>query len=68
MKNSTDELIYAAQKDISNILAKLEIDTGMLVETIVVHDIDITSFNDKLPQIHRSVLIEMKRMPGQHWD
>lgn len=64
---NTGKLITAAEKEISDILAKLETDTGMVLESINVNDIEVTTFTDDRPQLLRSVSLEMKRLPGTRW-
>ena len=64
----TNKLISAAEKEISKVLAKLEADTGMVLDSLNVRDIEVTTFVDDRAQWLRSVSIEMKRLPGTRWD
>lgn len=63
----TGKLIGAAEKEIAGILAKLESDTGMVLDLIGVNDIEVTTFTDASPQWLRNVAIEMIRLPGTKW-
>ncbi len=63
----TQELIQRAEKDITKILATLEADTNMVLETITVNDTDVTQMGDDRQQLMRRVMIEMKRLPGSRW-
>ena len=63
----TGKLIIAAEREISRILAKLESDTGMVLDSIGVNDIEVTTFSDDRPQWLRIVTLEMKRLPGTRW-
>lgn len=67
MKTHTGSIIAAAEKEIARVLAKLESDTGMVLETIDVRDIEVTTLGDDRPQWLRRVAIEMKRLPGTRW-
>jgi hypothetical protein len=59
--------IKEAEKAIELILSGLEYETGSIVRSISVDDIDITKMNDDRRQIFRTVRIEMERLPGTNW-
>ena len=56
-----------AARNIANILANLEKETGCIVETIGLESIDITTIQGNKPTILQSVVIEMRRVPGNQW-
>ena len=62
-----DELIAEAEREVSRILAKLEADTGMLLEQLEIRDYDVTTIGDKRQQLLRRVKVQMKRLPGTRW-
>jgi aspartokinase-like uncharacterized kinase len=62
-----DGLITTAEKDIAKILAKLEEDTGAIVAQVEVRDMEVTCVDDQRPQWLRSVMINMRRVPGTRW-
>lgn len=66
--SATENLIAAAEKEISKVLAKLEADTGMVFEHLEVRDTEVTTLGDPRPQWLRRVVVEMKRLPGTRWD
>jgi hypothetical protein len=68
MATDTNKLITAAEKEISKVLAKLEADTGMVLDRLEVRDTEVTTIGDPRPQWLRRVMIEMKRLPGTRWD
>lgn len=68
MTTDTNKLITAAEKEISKVLAKLEADTGMVLDNLKVRDMEVTTIDDPRPQWLRRVAIEMKRLPGTRWD
>lgn len=59
--------IEYAKKEITKILSQLESDTGMIVDELAVEDIDVTTMGDNVRQILRTVILEMKRLPGTRW-
>lgn len=67
MDGQTQEHINEATREITRILADLERKTGMVVDSLSLYDLDITSIEDDRPQLSRSVLLEMKRLPGTRW-
>jgi hypothetical protein len=60
-------LIKQAESEISAILAKLERDTGAVVESISVRDIEVTTVGDSRREIVRKVVVETCRPPGTNW-
>lgn len=66
--NDTNNLITAAEKEISKVLAKLEADTGMVLDMLEVRDTEVTRMGDQRPQLLRRVVLDMKRLPGTRWD
>ena len=62
-----DELIAEAEREVSRILAKLEADTGMLLEQLEIRDYDVTTIEDKRQRLLRHVKVQMKRPPGTRW-
>lgn len=64
---NTGKLISTAEKEIAGILARLESDTGMVLENIELRDIEVTTFGDFRQELLRSVTLEMKRLPGTRW-
>jgi hypothetical protein len=64
---NTDDQVKAAEKRISVILSNLEHETGSVVRTLDLQDIDITKMNDSRKQLVRCVKIEMERLPGTKW-
>jgi hypothetical protein len=67
MSSQNNQLIKDAEKQISDILQKLELDTGMVLDSICVNDIDVTLVSDNRQQLQRSIRIDMKRLPGTKW-
>lgn len=62
-----NSLIDAAEREIARVLAKLESDTGMVLNNICVRDTDVTQIQDVGPRWLRRVVIEMNRLPGTRW-
>jgi hypothetical protein len=56
-----------ARRQITEILAQLEIDQNARVESIDVRSFDATTLKDERRQIRRSVEITLSPMPGAHW-
>lgn len=63
----TNKLITEAEQEISKVLAKLEVETGMVLDRLDVRDTEVTTYGDPRPQWLRHVAIEMKRLPGTRW-
>jgi hypothetical protein len=59
--------IAKAQKDIGEILATLERETGTIVTDIAIHDVDTTRLQDEVKQITRRVVVSVERIPGTNW-
>jgi hypothetical protein len=57
-----------AERAIADVLRRLEIDTGCVVDAISTTDIEVTTVEDERRQVRRRVVIELKRLPGQSWD
>jgi hypothetical protein len=68
MNERIEGLITGAEKEIATVLARLEVDTAMVVEEISLRDVEVTTFSDTRPQYIKSVAIEMLRLPGTRWD
>jgi hypothetical protein len=62
-----DEKINAAEVAVGKLLATLETETGMVLDSLIVHSIDVTSHEDERRQLLRRVRIEMHRLPGSQW-
>lgn len=62
------EKIKEAEKKVSAILANLEIETGSIVRSVGVTDIDVSTMSDDRRQLARRVTIELERLPGTQWD
>lgn len=60
--------IATATVRINSILAELETATGEIVSRLELRDIDISRMGDVRPEISRSIVIEMQRLPGTHWE
>ena len=56
-----------AERQICAILAALETDSGMLINSISVNDIYITNMSSTTKELVRSVEIELHRLPGHSW-
>jgi hypothetical protein len=63
-----DERVKEAQKAIARILAKLEADTGSVVRSVTIKDIDVTTFGDDRIQMQRLVALDLERLPGTRWE
>ncbi|WP_407280593.1 hypothetical protein U5817_09935 [Aromatoleum evansii] len=63
----TNRRIIEAEKQIAAILAKLESETGMIVERLSVENIETTGIDDVRRQLSRRVEIEMMMQPGSNW-
>jgi hypothetical protein len=59
------ELVVKAEQEISAILAKLEQDLGMAVDSIELQTIDVSSINSK--EYVKRVVIEMHKQSMAHW-
>lgn len=62
-----NELITQAERDIGRILARLEKDTGNVVESIEKIQIETTRMDSDRSQFARRVRIEMYTVPGSDW-
>jgi hypothetical protein len=62
-----DDFVSQAEKDIGRILARLEQDTGNVIESIKIVDIETTTMKSMRPQFARRVVIQMYQVPGSDW-
>lgn len=67
MERVTAADLGKAEQEINRILHQLEVDTGQIVDSIGLSDIDVTTIDDDRPQWLRCVRIELKRLPGTRW-
>ena len=65
---NTNEQIETAEKRIARILADLEHETGMLIGSLKIADIEITEMNADRREFNRRVQIDIKPMPGHNWE
>lgn len=56
-----------AEATIAATLRRLEQDSDCVVETIEIHDLEVTRVNDDRRQLQRRIRIELRRLPGQRW-
>lgn len=56
-----------AEREIAAILKALEVETDCVVETVTLHDFEVTQMEDTRQMFSRRVVIELKRLPGHHW-
>lgn len=59
--------VFEAQGRIAQILADLEVKTGMIVERIGIDTIDTAPLGQAVPSNTRSVAITLRPLPGTHW-
>ena len=59
--------IEIAEEEIGWLLKELEQETGAVVESIELVDLDVTTIEMDRPKVRRSVSISMKRIPGTEW-
>lgn len=59
--------IEEAQRQINQILADLESDTGSVVKTLSLHKIETTSYMDSSARFEVTSVIELERLPSQSW-
>lgn len=59
--------IEQAQRQIADILAALERETGMLVKNVSIRSIEVRWIDDSNDQYLQSVQLEMLRLPGHGW-
>lgn len=57
--------VKEAEEQIAKTLSQLELDTGNLIESISVKDVEVTMMGDDRMNLIRKVQIEMFRLPGQ---
>lgn len=65
--SDANELVKAAQKEITKILAKLETDTGRVVVRLQVQEGGFDTITEK-GEFRRYVVIELAISPGSGWD
>ena len=61
------DAIHRAEAEIARVLADLERETGSLVETLDLEDLDVTQLGNDRQQVLRRPVIRMRRMPGSEW-
>jgi len=61
------KLATEAEKEIAEILARFESESGTLIESIELQDTEVTTFTDDRPQWMRRVVVGWKRLPGTRW-
>lgn len=59
--------VEKAEDDIKQILAKLEVETGLLVKGLALKCVDLTRYSDERQVVKQSVCIETYRVPGSKW-
>lgn len=59
--------IEDAEREIANILKRLEQETDCIVDSVSLDDIDVTNMDSERPTIERTVTIETHRLPGNSW-
>ena len=64
---SPDGMVRRAQREVAQVLAKLESDTGRTVEYLDISEINVTRIEESAPQWVRQVVILMRRRPGENW-
>ena len=57
-----------AEFSIAVILRDLETQTGQWIERVDVQDLETTAYSDKTQQMRRSVVIELRPVPGSSWE
>jgi len=60
--------IEQAQREINEILANLESETGSVVKSLGLSKIDSTSYFDHAPRYEVTSVIELERLPSQSWN
>lgn len=60
--------IEQAQREINEILANLESETGSVVKSLGLSKIDATSYFDHAPRYEVTSVIELERLPSQSWN
>lgn len=61
------ERIEQAERAIGAILAQLERDVDMLVQSVDIVDVEITRFESTRNEFYRRVELKLQRRPGTHW-
>lgn len=61
------DAIDAAQREIAQILARLEKETGALVEQVRVEQINVTRMESPREEWQRHVRITLRPVPGSIW-
>lgn len=56
-----------AEKEIGQILARLEKETGQIVEDVFLTKINVTTLDDKAERMAMSFRVHLKRIPGHDW-
>jgi len=61
------ELVTRAEKAISEVLKNLELETGEVVRSVSIVDVEVTQLDDDRQIFARRVVIDMHRVPGSRW-
>lgn len=59
--------IEEAQRQINQVLADLEADTGSVVKTLSLNKIEVTSYFDASAKYEVTSVIELERLPNRSW-
>lgn len=61
--------ISQAEKEIAKILQKFEIDSGCIVDTVMLKDVAVAKYEDNVftSTVSRRVLILTRSFPGSDW-
>lgn len=59
--------IEEAQRQINQILATLEADTGSVVKSLGLSKIEVTSYFDAAERYEVTSVVELERLPSQDW-
>lgn len=60
--------ITEAERKIAAILKQLEVDTGNVVDTVELEDMEATTMGSDRREYVRKVVITTHRLPGNHWE
>ena len=59
--------ISKAELEIAKILEEVERETGSVVESVFLDDIEVTTIESTRQELARRVRLEVKRLPGTNW-
>lgn len=62
------DALTRATNEINRALQRLEQETGRFVESVEVRSIEVTRFDSAGPEFSRTVVIELKPIPGSLWE